>query len=145
MNVSTRARIGVGDDVLIGGLVIGGSAPKRVVIRALGPSLAAAGVQGVLDDPSVHVFTGDGTLVRANDDWAQDAAAGDVSAAGLAPSHPREAALALTLPPGAYTAVVRGAGNGAGVALVEASSWRPASARASCTVPRAAAWARATT
>lgn len=118
INVSTRARVGTGDDVLIGGLVIDGAVSKRVLFRALGPSLAAFGVAGALADPTLEVRSANGSLVAFSDTWRSDAAA--VTAAGLAPANDAEPAVALDLPPGSYTAIVRGANATEGVAIVEA-------------------------
>lgn len=118
-NVSTRGRVGLGADVLIGGLVVRGAAPKRFLFRAMGPSLTAFNVSGALADPSVEVFDAGGRPVAFNENW-QDAQAAEINATGFAPSEPREAAVIVTLSPGAYTAVVRGSGGTSGVGLVEA-------------------------
>lgn len=118
VNVSTRASVETADGILIAGLVIQGVQPKRIVLRAIGPSLAAFGVNNVLTNPTVRVIR-DGVEIAANDDWAAAANAAEVTAAGLAPTDPRECALALTLTPGAYTALVSGVGGATGVALVE--------------------------
>ena len=110
INLSTRAVVRTGDNVVIGGIVISGSAPKRVLFRALGPSLTAAGVSGALSDPTIEIVNAQGVRVAYNDDWSGDTdnTAGEVSAAGLAPSSQLESALVITLPPGGYTAIVRG-------------------------------------
>ncbi|MBS0657046.1 MAG: M23 family metallopeptidase [Verrucomicrobia bacterium] len=118
INVSTRARVGQGDDVLIGGLVVGGSANKRVLFRALGPSLGGFGVAGALADPTLEVRAADGRLLAFSDSWRSEAAA--VNAAGLAPANDAEPAVVVDLAPGSYTAIVRGAGGTEGVAIVEA-------------------------
>ena len=117
-NVSSRGRVEGGDRAMIAGFVVAGG-PRRVVVRALGPSLAATGVVGTLANPSLEILSG-GTSLAVNDDWSTGATAAEVSAAGLAPSDAREAAVALTLPPGSYTAVVRGSGSAVGVGIVEA-------------------------
>ena len=127
VNLSTRARVETGDGVMIGGFVVNGSAPKRILVRVLGPSLAAVGVAGTLSNPSVEVFNSAGALVASNDNW-QDKQAASIQATLLAPSNSLEAAIFFgdssgpyaALAPGAYTAVVRGVGNSAGVAIVEA-------------------------
>ncbi len=121
INVATRLRTGTGDDVLIAGFVVGGTGNKRVVIRALGPSLAAAGVPGTLGDPSLGVFNGSGQSVGANDNWGQLSAADQAALAGfnLTPSNGLESALVLSLPPGGYTAIVRGANGTTGNCIVE--------------------------
>lgn len=116
-NVSTRGLVGTGDNVLIGGFVVSAGA-KRVVIRVLGPSLAGFGVQGALANPQLEVRAGS-TLVTTNDDWAQHPTQAQVVAAGLQPPNTTECAVAVTLEPGSYTAIVRGAGDSTGVAIVE--------------------------
>jgi hypothetical protein len=122
-NISTRAPVKTGTSVLIGGFLVGNNQPTaKVGVRALGPSLAANGVgSGTLADPTVELRDGDGTLLKSNDDWQDDATqAAAITAAGLAPSNTKESALIATVPPGAYTAVVQ-AKNGTitGVGLVE--------------------------
>ena len=117
LNISTRLRVQSGDDALIGGFIITGSAGKKVIVRAIGPSLANAGVQGALEDPTLELYRG-GTFISGNDNWraGQESA---IQATGIPPSDDREAAIALNLAPEAYTAVVRGRGGATGVALVE--------------------------
>ena len=116
-NISTRLRVGSGDDALIGGFIITGDQPKQVLIRAIGPSLGAAGVQGALSDPVLDLNDANGTIA-SNDNWQQ----GDTSRIpnGFAPNDQRESVIVTTLNPGSYTAVVRGAGGGTGVGLIEA-------------------------
>jgi hypothetical protein len=117
MNISTRAQVLTGNNIAIGGFIIYGSDPMQVVVRAIGPSLAKAGVSGALQDPVLELHDSKGALVMTNDDWdTQDA---DIRASGLAPTDARESALLTTLQPGAYTAVIRGKNNTTGVALVE--------------------------
>jgi len=118
-NVSTRGNVGTGDSILIGGVIVGGNTAKPVVIRALGPSLTQFGVTGVLADPSLQLRDGNGNLVEANNDWQQSPDATVVSADRLAPLNPKEAAIAPTLSPGNYTALVSGVGRTTGTALVE--------------------------
>ncbi len=108
-----------GDDVLIGGFIINGADPKKVIVRALDPSLTAAGISGALQNPTLSLRGPQGFTIAANDDWRQPDAAG-VEATGLAPNDDRESAIVRTLAPGAYTAVVRGKRDTTGVALVEA-------------------------
>ncbi len=119
INVSTRGVVREGDSVMIGGFVIGGSRTKRVVVRALGPSLAAAGVTNPLANPSLAVFDSSGALLASNTDWRSSVTQDQISATGRAPTNEREAAAVLTLRPGPYTVVVRGEGGSTGVALVE--------------------------
>lgn len=116
-NISTRGYVGLGDDAMIGGFIVE-QGPVRVLIRALGPSLAAHGVPGVLADPTLDLYRG-ATRIAVNDDWPASPNAGDIAASALRPPDDREAAMLYTLDPGAYTALVRGAGGGTGVALVE--------------------------
>ncbi|MBS0657940.1 MAG: delta-60 repeat domain-containing protein [Verrucomicrobia bacterium] len=118
INLSTRATVGTGDRVLIGGFVVQGAGARRVLLRVLGPSLGAFGVTRPLADPSLTLFDAAGRALASNDSWQQSQAA-EISATGLAPGDQRECALLVSLPSGAYTAVVRGAGAETGVAIVE--------------------------
>ena len=119
LNISTRADVLTGDEVLIAGFIIEGAAPKKVAVRALGPSLAGQGVTGVLANPKLELHEPDGT-VFSSDSWMQDPAQEQaILDAGLAPSDPAEAALVETLAPGAYTVIVSGVGETTGVGLVE--------------------------
>ena len=118
VNISTRLQVLTGDDVLIGGFIIGGSAPKTVVVRARGPSLAAAGIANPLANPRLDLYTGQ-AIVSSNDDWGQAANAAAIQASGFAPPDPKESAILYTLGPGAYTAVVNGVAGGTGVGLIE--------------------------
>jgi hypothetical protein len=119
-NISTRMRVGLDDDVLIGGFIISGSESKRLILRAIGPSLAAAGVGGALEDPILELYDGTGTPIRSNDDWQDSDQAGEIAATGVAPVSASEAAMVVTLQPGSYTAIVRGWEGTEGVGLVEA-------------------------
>ncbi len=119
VNVSTRGFVGTGENVLIGGFVIGGSTSRRIVIRALGPTLASAGVSGALANPSLQLNNAAGVQIAANDNWAADPNAALLTSLGLAPGNSAEAATVVTLAPGAYTVIVRGVNSGTGVALVE--------------------------
>jgi hypothetical protein len=116
-NISTRAMVGTGQGQLIGGFIITGG-PKLVLIRALGPSLAAFGVSPVLDNPAVELFSGS-TSLASNDDWKTNTNAAQIVASGIPPKNDLESALLLRLEPGAYTTVVTGAGGSTGIALVE--------------------------
>lgn len=119
INLTTRGPVRAGAGVMIGGFVIDGTAPKRVLVRALGPSLSAFGVPGVLANPSFEVVDALGARVGSNDDWQTQATdlVTAIRTAALTPSQTLEAALPLTLTPGAYTVVVNGPGGGN--ALVE--------------------------
>ena len=119
-NISTRMKVGVGDDVLIGGFMISGSQPKKLILRAIGPSLAASGVGGAMEDPMLELYDGAGNPVRQNDDWQDSDQVGEITATGIAPSSSRESAMVVTLQPGTYTAVLRGWEGSEGVGLVEA-------------------------
>ncbi len=118
-NVSSRASVGTGENVLIAGFVIRGTVNKSVLLRALGPSLAAAGVSGTLANPSLTLVNDRGQIVNTNDDW-RTAQAAAITATGFAPTNDRESALLATLAPGAYTVIVSGVGDTSGVGLVEA-------------------------
>lgn len=125
-NISTRGRVGTDDNVLIAGIVIAGKTPKNVLVRAAGPALANLGVSGVLANPILSLVRQDGTVVAENDNWdaagqgAQLTAMFDRLGAFRFSNGARDSALLATLPPGIYTAIVRGAGNTSGVALIEA-------------------------
>ena len=120
-NISTRAFVNTGNDIVIGGFILGnGGGNDRIIVRGLGPSLAAFGVPNVLADPTLELRNSDGTLLISDNDWIDNPAqAAEITAAGLAPSNPKEAAIAATLSPGAYTALLAGRNNGTGVGLVE--------------------------
>jgi glucose/arabinose dehydrogenase len=127
MNISTRARVETGDNVLIGGFIITGSAAKKVVIRAIGPSLSQHGLSDVLADPTLELHDGNGALLQSNDNWQDDPSqASQISASGLAPSSNLESAIIATLQPGSYTAIVRGKNSGQGIALAEVYDLDPA-------------------
>ena len=117
-NISTRAQVLTGDDVMIAGFVIDGPTAKTVVVRARGPSLAAAGVQGVLANPTLQLMQG-AAVLRENDDWPAAPNAGDIQASGFPPAQSEEPAVLMTLNPGAYTVIVRGVGGTTGVGIVE--------------------------
>jgi len=119
VNLSTRARVQTGEDVMIGGLVIQGSTPRTVAIVATGPSLAAHGVTGVLANPTLSlVRSSDQAVIASNDDWQSAPNAAQLQASGFAPPDARESAILATLPPGAYTAIVSGVGGATGVSVV---------------------------
>ena len=120
-NISTRAFVGGGSDVLIGGFITGNRiGATRMAVRALGPSLAQAGIADPLPDPTLELHDSNGVLVAANDNWQDDASqAALISSYSLAPSNNLESALALSLLPGPYTAIVSGKNGQTGVGLVE--------------------------
>ena len=120
-NISTRAFVSTGSSIVIAGFVLGdGAGDDRVVIRGLGPSLSASGLSPVLADPTLELRNSDGTLLMSDNDWQDNAAqVAEITAAGLAPSNALEAAIAATLPPGAYTALLAGLNDGTGIGLVE--------------------------
>ncbi len=105
-NISTRGNVGTGDNVLIGGTIIQGSAAQRVIVRAIGPDLAGAGVPGPLQDPTLELRDAEGTLLLANDDWRSNQEQ-EIIASGLAPQDNRDSAILTTLLPTSYTAIVR--------------------------------------
>jgi len=125
-NISTRGPVMTADQVLIGGFIVGGSQTKDVVVRAIGPSLAAKGVSGALSDPTLELRNASGSLVDSNDNWADHPKAAQIQAEGLAPTQPAESALQVTLNPGTYTAIVRGANGATGIGLVEVYDLSPA-------------------
>jgi hypothetical protein len=119
-NLSTRMQVLTGNDVLIGGFVIGGSANKTVVVRARGPSLVPFGIANALANPTLQlVRSSDQATIATNDDWVAAANSSAIGASGFAPSDSRESAILVTLQPGAYTAIVSGAGGTTGMAIVE--------------------------
>ena len=120
-NISTRGFVGTGNNVMIGGFIINGSTSKKVMLRALGPTLGQSpfNISGALPDPVLELHAANGTLITSNNNWMSAANASAVSASGYAPPNAAESAILTTLVPGSYTAIVRGAGNSTGVALVE--------------------------
>jgi hypothetical protein len=119
VNLSTRMDVGTGNNVLIEGFILSGG-PKKLVIRGIGPSLAQFHVANPLSDPILELHNQAGALIAQNNDWQDDTAqAAAIQGTGLAPKHPRESALLVTLDPGNYTAVLAGVNNTAGVGLVE--------------------------
>ena len=119
-NIATRGFVDSGDNVMIGGFIIGpaNGGSTTVVVRAIGPSLSNFGVSGALPDPTVELHDGNGATIAFNDNWADDANQGSIPQS-LKPSDPHESALYRVLPPGDYTAIVRGTGNSTGIGLVE--------------------------
>jgi hypothetical protein len=126
-NISTRSFVQTGDNVMIGGFIVQGSGTKRVIIRAIGPELGQFGVPDPLQDPTLELHDGNGTLIASNDNWQTTIIGGiitqdqvqDIMNSGRAPGDGRESAIIGNLPPGNYTAIVRGVNSTIGVALVE--------------------------
>jgi N-acetylneuraminic acid mutarotase len=126
-NISTRSFVQTGDNVMIGGFIVQGSAPKRVIIRAIGPELSQHGVPNVLANPTLELHNDTGALIARNDNWQHTLIGGiiigeqvnDIRNSGHAPGDARESAIIADLPAGNYTAIVRGLNNTTGVALVE--------------------------
>jgi hypothetical protein len=118
-NISTRGFVGGGDSVMIGGFILGGgNGVARIMIRAIGPSLAAFGISNPLQNPTVTLRDGNGAQLNYNNDWTDDNAT-EIYFSGLRPSSEAESAIIMTLPAGNYTAVVGGLNGGTGVGLVE--------------------------
>jgi hypothetical protein len=126
-NISTRSFVQTGDNVMIGGVIVRGTQPRRVIVRAIGPELTQYGVPNPLADPTLELHDSTGALIASNDNWQHTIIGGIITsdqvaairASGHAPGDPRESAIIATLPPGNYTAIVRGVNNTTGVALVE--------------------------
>jgi hypothetical protein len=123
-NISTRGLVQNGDNVLIGGIIVGGGTKgwtARVVVRAIGPSVPIAGALG---DPTLEIRDGTGTLLASNDNWKTNSGGSsqqaEIEATGLQPANDLESALLQTLPAGNYTAIVRGVNSATGIGLVEA-------------------------
>ena len=126
-NISTRGFVDTGDNVMIGGLIVGGGSgggAATVIVRALGPSLTGFGVAGALDDPTLELHDGSGMTIATNDDWKTrpdgSSQQAEIEATTIPPTNDLESALVRTLPPGNYTAIVRGKNSTTGVGLVEA-------------------------
>ena len=146
-NVSTRAFVQTGDNVMIGGFIVQGTQPKTVIIRALGPELMPFGIPNPLVDPTLELHNAMGALIASNDNWVTTIIGGIITAnqvaairaSGYAPTNVMESAMIVSLPPGNYTAIARGVNNMMGIGLVEvydlsastASSLRNISTRSS--------------
>jgi hypothetical protein len=116
VNISTRLPVQGGDNVLIGGFIVTGTQPKKVILRAIGPSLP---LSGVLADPILELYQG-GTLLESNDNWMDSPNKQAIIDSTIPPSHPLESAIVRSVTPGAYTAIVRGVNDGTGIGVVEA-------------------------
>lgn len=126
VNISARTQVGTGDNILVIGFVVTGTGSKNVLIRAVGPGLTQFGLGGVLADPQLRLFNAAGVATDTNDDWAATPALAAAHVTAFAqtgafglPATSKDAALLVTLQPGAYTAQVSGVGGTTGVALVE--------------------------
>jgi hypothetical protein len=117
-NISTRARVEFGDNILIAGFVVTGAQDKKVIVRGMGPSLPFS---GHLDNPTLELRDSDGALLSSNDDWINSPDKQAIMGTGLAPANDQESAILMTLPANgsSYTAIVRGVGGGIGIGVVE--------------------------
>jgi hypothetical protein len=128
LNLSTRMHVGTGDNVGIGGFIISGSAPKHVLIRAIGPSLNSSGVPNPLADPFLDLYRSGSSPIASNNNW-RDTQEASIKATGLPPVNDFESAIDATLQPGNYTAVVHGNNAGTGIGLVEVFDLSPATGK----------------
>lgn len=121
LNISVRGLVGTGSNVLFSGFINSGTAPKKVILRGMGPSLQQSGVTGTLADPLLELHGGDGSLITSNNNWRENTAQAqtDITNNHLAPPNDAESAIVRTLQPGNYTAILKGQGNATGVGLVE--------------------------
>jgi hypothetical protein len=128
VNISTRLQIESGENIAVGGFFIRGDSPKKVALRAMGPSLRSAGFgDSALADPVLQLLGPNDSLIDRNDNWRDNpASAAELEAAGLAPSFDSESAIVATLPPGAYTVAVAGSNDTSGVGMVEVYDLDPA-------------------
>jgi hypothetical protein len=118
-NLSTRGFIAGGDHVMIAGFILaGGSGGSRVIVRAIGPTLAATGLAGTLADPTLELHDGNGLAIAFNDNW-KDVQQSEIEATGIAPADDRESAIIASLPPGPYTAILASHDGGTGIAVIE--------------------------
>jgi hypothetical protein len=124
VNISTRGFILTGENVMIGGLIITGNDSSQLVLRGIGPSLSDFGVPDVLADPLLELHDGNGALIQANNDWrqTQEVALQDT---GLAPTDNLESAILISVSPGNYTAILKGADGGIGNGLIEVYKLSP--------------------
>jgi hypothetical protein len=120
VNISGRVSVETGDKVSIGGFIISGSGTKKIMVRAMGPSLKSGGVPvpGRLLDPTLELHSADGKIIQSNDDW-RDTQEQEIEQSGLAPPDDRESAIIITLPAGNYTAIIAGSDTTTGIGLVE--------------------------
>jgi hypothetical protein len=132
-NISTRSLVQTGEHVMIGGFIVQGTGPKRVIFRAIGPELGPFGIANPMDNPTLELHDQTGALIGRNDNWQTTILGGVITSnqvgqiqnSGHAPTEPRESAIIANLQPGNYTAIVRGVSNTTGVALVEVYDLNP--------------------
>lgn len=117
-NISTRGPVEVGDDVLIGGFILRGDNPQKILVRAIGPELSNKGVPGALQNPAMSLHDENGNQLMENDNW-RDSQEAEIQATGIPPNDDRESAIVRVLSSGNYTAIVRGKSDSTGVGLVE--------------------------
>lgn len=126
-NISTRSFAQTGDNVMISGVIVQGTEPRRVIVRAIGPELTQYGVPNTLANPTLELHDNTGDLIASSNNWQHTIIGGiitsdqvrDIQSSGHAPGDSRESAIIATLPRGNYTAIVRGVNNTAGIGLVE--------------------------
>ena len=118
-NISTRAFVQTGDNVMIGGFIVSGLDSEKVIVRAIGPSLVSYGIANPLQNPTLELHDHTGAVIASNDNWMSAPNRQEIINSGHAPSNSLESAILMTLDPGAYTAIVRGVNAETGVALVE--------------------------
>ncbi|PYJ20752.1 MAG: hypothetical protein DME99_09260, partial [Verrucomicrobia bacterium] len=118
-NISTRAFVQTGDNIMIGGFIVSGPDSENVIVRAIGPSLVSYGITDPLQNPTLELHDSTGAVIASNDNWMSASNEQQIINSGLAPSNRFESAILMRLAPGAYTAIVRGISAGTGVALVE--------------------------
>jgi hypothetical protein len=119
-NLAVRGDVKTGDNVLISGLLLGGANPKRVLLRAIGPSLQNQLGDAVLQNPFLELHDGNGATIATNDDWKNASNANEIQATGLAPTNDNESAILMPLGAGTYTTIIRGVNNTTGIAVAEA-------------------------
>jgi hypothetical protein len=122
LNISSRVRVQTGDNVLIGGFIVDGLTPKRILLRAIGPSIKADGapLPGRLADPVLEMYNEAGQLIASNDNWKDSLDKTEIENSGFVPPDEMEPAISRIIDPGQYTAIVRGKDNSTGIALIEA-------------------------
>jgi hypothetical protein len=132
-NISTRSFVQTGDNLMIGGFIIQGTQPKSVIVRAIGPELSQYGIPNAMLDPTLELYNPNGALIASNDNWQNTIIGGiitndqvqDIQTSGHAPVDASESAIIANLPPGNYTAIVRGVSSTMGVSLVEVYDLSP--------------------